>query len=79
MFSFEDQTSSWTFVNYNEYHPGIVFFDEKASKVGENLWEITANEVLDFGRREFGLEELSGKSNGSHTVMHGTVSGSDLS
>lgn len=78
LLSFEDQTSSWVYVNYKAYNSGIVLFDGKASKVEENLWEITANGVLNLEEKEFNLE-LSGKSNGSHVIMHGTASDEDLS
>jgi hypothetical protein len=72
LLSFEDQISSWAYVNYNAYHSGIVLFDGKASKTGENLWKITANDVLNLEEKEFDLE-LSEKSNDSHVVMHGAV------
>ncbi len=45
--SFDGQTTSWAYVNYQAYHSGIVIFDGKASKVGENLWEISTNDVMD--------------------------------
>jgi len=45
--SFEGQPSSWAYVNYHTYQSGIVIFDGKASKVGENLWKISANDVMD--------------------------------
>ena len=45
--SFEGQTSSWAYVNYQVYHSGIIIFDGKASKVGDNLWEISTNDVID--------------------------------
>lgn len=35
--SFEGQISSWAYVNYDVYHSGIVLFDGKALRVGENL------------------------------------------
>jgi len=76
--SFDGQTSGWAYVNYKTYHSGIVLFDGKASKVGENLWKISTNGVLNLGEIQFDLLELSGKSNGSH-VMHGTASDEDLS
>ena len=44
--SFEGQPSSWAYVNYQAYHSGIVIFDGKASKVGEDLWEISTNDVM---------------------------------
>lgn len=76
--SFEDQTLGWAYVNYKAYHSGIVLFDGKASKVGENLWEISTNGALNLVDRQFDLE-LSGKSNGSNAVMHETASDEDLS
>jgi len=45
--SFEGQTSSWAYVNYQVYHSGIIIFDGKASKVGDNLWEISTNDAID--------------------------------
>ncbi len=76
--STEGQTSGWAYVNYKAYHSGIVLFDGKASKVGENLWEISTNDVINLGEGQIDLE-LSGKFNGSHVVMHGTASDEDLS
>ena len=38
--SFDDQMS-WAYVNNKTYQSGIVLFDGKASKIGENLWEIS--------------------------------------
>ena len=39
---------SWAYVNYKSYNAGIVLFDGKASKIGDNLWEISINEdILD--------------------------------
>jgi len=77
MLSFED-TSGWTFMSYKAYNAGIILFDGKATKVGENLWEISTNGVLRLGENEFNLE-LSGKSNGSHGKLHGIASDEDLS
>jgi len=37
---------SWTYVNYESYNAGIVLFDGKASKLGENLWEISMNQEI---------------------------------
>lgn len=77
MLSFEGHTSGWAYVNAKAYNSGIILFDGKASKVGDNLWEISTNGVLTLGERQFDLE-LSGKSNGSHVVLHGVMSGEDL-
>ena len=78
LLSFEDQISSWAYVNYNAYHSGIVLFDGKISKIGENLWKITANNVLNLEEKELDLE-LNRKSNDSHVEMHGAASDEDLS
>ena len=77
MLSFEGQTSGWAYVNSKVYNSGIILFDGKASKLGENLWKISTNGVLALGERQLDLE-LSGKSNGSHVVLHGTASDEDL-
>lgn len=77
MLSFEGQTSGWAYIKTKAYNSGIILFNGKASKVGENLWEISTNCILVLGERQFGLE-VSGKSNGSHVVMHGTASNEDL-
>ena len=49
--SFEGQMS-WAYVNFKTYESGIIIFDGKASKIGENLWEISIeddpNEDLNF-------------------------------
>lgn len=45
MLSFDGQIS-WAFVNYKTYNTGIVLFDGKASKVGENLWEISIDDNI---------------------------------
>ena len=77
MLSFEG-ASGWAFVNYKAYNAGIILFDGKATKVGENLWEISTNGILRLGENEFNLE-LTGKSNGSHVKLHGIASDEDLS
>ncbi|MFB5619608.1 MAG: hypothetical protein ACE5RC_00550 [Nitrosopumilus sp.] len=43
--SFDSQTS-WAYVNYKAYNSGIVIFDGKASKIGENLWDISTDEYI---------------------------------
>ena len=45
MLSFDGQMS-WAYVNYKAYQSGIVLFDGKASKIGENLWEISIEENI---------------------------------
>ena len=41
-----DDQMSWAYVNYESYNAGIVLFDGKASKLGENLWEISMDEDI---------------------------------
>ena len=43
MLSFDGQMS-WAYVNYKAHQSGIVLFDGKASKIGENQWEISIEE-----------------------------------
>ena len=76
--SFEGHTSGWAYVNFKAYQSGIVLFDGKASKVGEDLWEISSNGILKIGEEQFDLD-LDGKSNGSRVILHGTASNEDLS
>jgi hypothetical protein len=73
----EGHISDWAYVNYKAYHSGIILFDGKASKIGENLWEISTNDMLNLDP-QFDLES-SVKSNGSYAVMHETASDEDLS
>lgn len=40
-----DGQMSWGYVNYKAYQSGIVIFDGKASKIGENLWEISIDDT----------------------------------
>ncbi len=78
MLSSDGETSSWAYVNTKAYHSGIILFDGKASKIGENLWKISTNGVLNLGERQFDLE-LNGKSNGSQMILNGTASEEELS
>jgi hypothetical protein len=48
MVSLEGQVSDWIYVNYYAYHSGIVLFDGKASRVGENLWKVSRNDLSDL-------------------------------
>ena len=41
-----DDQMSWAYVNHESYNAGIVLFDGKASKLGENLWEISMDEDI---------------------------------
>ena len=79
MLSSDGETSSWAFVNTKAYHSGIILFDGKASKIGENLWKISTNGVLNLEERQFDLE-LNGKSNGAQAILNeATISEMELS
>jgi hypothetical protein len=66
-------------VNTKAYHSGIILFDGKASKIGENLWKISTNGVLNLEERQFDLE-LNGKSNGAQAILNvATTSEGELS
>jgi len=54
--SFKDETLGWAYVNYKAFHAGIVLFDGKATKVGENMWEISSNDMLKIGDGGIDLE-----------------------
>jgi len=41
-----DEKMTWGYVNYKSYNAGIVIFDGKVSKLGENQWEVVENEDL---------------------------------
>lgn len=73
----DGKTAGWAYVNYKAYHSGIVLFDGKASKIGENLWEISSNDILNFKESQFDLE-LIGKSYDSDKVIHGTALDKEL-
>jgi len=51
MLSFDGQISL-AYVNYKMYQSGIILFDGKVSKIGENLWKISieddSNKVLSY-------------------------------
>ena len=72
--SFEGQISSWAYVNYDAYHSGIVLFDGNALRVGENLWKISINDVLNPEEWYFDLK-LNEKSYdlplGENKITHG--------
>jgi len=83
MVSFEKESSSWAYVNYNTLHSGIVLYDGKASKIGENQLEISTDSLEDsqsgleipenFHRNENSEKELSYK-----VIFSGNIVNSDL-
>lgn len=76
--SFDGKTTGWAYVNYKAYHSGIVLFDGKASKVGENLWKISSNNILNFRESQFDLE-FNGKFNDSDKEIQETALDEELS
>ena len=57
-------TSSWSYVTYNTYNSGIVLFDGKVSKLGQQFWKISLSGTLNLSKGELNLD-FSGKSNNS--------------
>ena len=66
MISFDGQIS-WAYVNYKMYQSGIILFDGKISKIGENLWGISteneSKENLSFKIVFSGKSGETGKEN----------------
>lgn len=82
MVSFEEELSSWAYVNYNALHSGIVLYDGKASKIGENQLEISTNLLEDS---QSGLEipensqsETAEKELRYKVIFSGNIVNSDL-
>ena len=70
-------TSGWSFINFQEYHSGIVLFDGKVSKVGEKYWKISVHGTLDLSKGALNLH-LSGKSDYSPPEIKENSSIEDL-
>ena len=72
----EDQASSWTYVNYRAYNSGIILFDGKASKSGENLWEISPYKMMNPVKDQFNDKTSENPTNfgsSSHGVYSDTL------
>jgi len=78
MLSLEGQISDWAYVNYKAYHSGIVLFDGKASRVGENLWEISRS-GFPYPEEVQMDTQFNGISSDSQITMPGTTLEKDLS
>jgi len=78
MLSFEGEILSWAYVNYKAYHAGITLFDGKATKVGENMWQISTNDILKIRDSEFDLK-FSEKYDNSDETMNDSAFDLDLS
>jgi len=76
MMSFEE-SSNWVYVNYKALHSGIVLYDGKASKIGEDQLEISTSMLKDsqFGHN---LPENSGKELRYKVIFSGNIVNSDL-
>lgn len=75
--SFEGETLGWAFVNAKAYNAGIVLFNGKAIKVGENAWGVSSQGTVELGGRHLDLE-LSGKIREQNVILHGTASNEGL-
>jgi hypothetical protein len=70
-------TSGWSFINFQEYHSGIVLFDGKVSKVGEKYWKVSIHGTLDLSKGALNLH-LSGKSDNSNPEIRENSFNEDL-
>ena len=70
-------TSNWSYVTYKTYNSGIVLFDGKVSKLGQQFWKISLNGTLNLSKGELNLE-FSGKSNNSKAKINENFSTEDL-
>ena len=78
--SFDEQPSSWAYVNYKTLHSGIVLYDGKASKIGENQLEIS-NDFLEDSQSRLGIPEKaenSEKELSYKVIFSGNIVNSDL-
>ena len=53
-----DDISNWAYVDYGKYNPGIVLFDGKVSKIGQNLWNIYLIKEIQNTAERTSMEEL---------------------
>jgi len=83
MVSFEKESSSWAYVNYNALHSGIVLYDGKASKIGESQLEISTDfledsqSVLEIPKNSHIIEN-SQKELSYKVIFSGNIVNSDL-
>jgi len=77
MLSFDEEIS-WAYVNYKAYHSGIVLFDGKASKISNDLLEISTNGTLNLAKIQADLE-LSEKSDNFNVKIPSAVASEELS
>ena len=52
MLSFEGQMS-WAYVKFKAYQSGIVLFDGKVSKIGEDIWKISIRDQVSEGNLKY--------------------------
>ena len=71
------ETSGWAYVKQKPYQPGIILFNGKAFKVGQNLWEFSSEadkinaKVLDLEKSKdsSGLQEIDHEKEISYKVI----------
>ena len=75
--SLEGETLGWAYVNYKAYHAGIILFDGKATKVGENMWKVSTNNMPEIRDGEIDLK-FSEKYDNSDEAMNESALDVDL-
>ena len=81
--TFDEQPSSWAYVNYKTLHSGIVLYDGKASKIGEDQLKISTNMLKDGQSRlelptNSQISEDSEKELSYKVIFSGNIVNSDL-
>jgi hypothetical protein len=71
------ETVGWAYVNYKTYQEGIVLFDGKISKNGENSWMISDFEV-NFSVDRYILNQSSDRSDNNSAIADKTSTDEDL-
>ena len=56
MISFKGETSGWAYVKQKEYQSGIILFDGKAFKVGQNLWELSSEGISKMNNKTISID-----------------------
>lgn len=66
--SVKGETSGWAYVKQKAYQSGIILFDGKAFKVGQNFWELSSEGTFKISNKTFNLD-LKEKSNDSAGIQ----------
>jgi hypothetical protein len=74
---FDGKTNGWAYIHGKAYNSGIVLFDGRAIKIGEQSWKLSTKGEIKVGGRNLDLD-LTGKVHGNRVILHGTASNEEL-